>query len=110
MISISTLTTAEIIGGYQMGIFNHNKVNSSKGHSPIKHMFHMIICCGLPIFIIFSLPFIAGVSPVIASVLGVITPFICPVMMGGMLFMMLRSNKHSCCEESKADINQVTTK
>lgn len=88
-----------------MNIFKNKKDNSSKGHSPIKHMLHMILCCGLPIVIIAALPFIAGFSPAIAGVLGVIAPFICPVMMGGMLFMMFRGNKHSCCEEKKVDAN-----
>jgi hypothetical protein len=61
----------------------------------------MILCCGLPIIIILSLPFIAGFSPAAAGVLGVITPFICPVMMGGMLLMMFRGNRHNCCVNQK---------
>ncbi|GAA4654314.1 hypothetical protein GCM10023142_14520 [Anaerocolumna aminovalerica] len=67
-------------------------------HSPIKHMLHMIICCGLPILILLSLPFIARFSPVAATILGFIAPFICPIMMGGMLFMMFGSHKKkNCC-------------
>lgn len=64
-------------------------------------MLHMILFCGLPIIIIFSLPFIASFSPAIAGILGVIAPFICPVMMGGMMLMMLRGRKHSCCDEKE---------
>ncbi len=79
---------------------------NSKGHNPMKHMLHMALCCGLPILILFILPFIARFSPAAAGVLGVIAPFICPVMMGGMMFMMFRGQKRSCCDESKAEQNQ----
>ncbi|MDF2945265.1 MAG: hypothetical protein K0S01_4123, partial [Herbinix sp.] len=40
-----------------------------------------------------------------ASILGFIAPFICPVMMGGMLLMMLGRKKTSCCDETKAENN-----
>ncbi len=87
-----------------------NKNNHSmKGHSPMKHMLHMILCCGLPIVIIAILPFVAGFSPAIAGVLGIIAPFICPVMMGGMMIMMFRNSKQSCCDERKTDGNKELT-
>lgn len=62
-------------------------------HSPVKHILHMVICCGLPILIILSLPFIGRYSPGIATLLGVIAPFICPIMMGGMIFMLFGGKK-----------------
>lgn len=65
-----------------------NKDGKERKHNPMKFMIHMIVCCALPIVIILSLPFIAGFSPSIAIVLGVIAPFICPLMMGGMIFML----------------------
>lgn len=65
----------------------------SRVHSPVKHMLHMVLCCGLPILIIMSLPFIGRYSPAIATLLGVIAPFICPIMMGGMVFMMFGGKK-----------------
>lgn len=73
------------------------KVNGchKNNHSPIKHMLHMILCCGLPIVIIFALPFIANMNPAVAVFLGVIAPFICPLMMGGMIFMMFKGNKNN---------------
>ena len=85
---------------------NDKKNNINKEHSPIKHMLHMVLCCGLPIVIIFALPYIASISPAAAGVLGVITPFICPIMMGGMFFIMFRGNKRSCCDGTNADHNQ----
>ncbi|MDF2909047.1 MAG: uncharacterized protein K0R34_4368, partial [Herbinix sp.] len=76
-----------------MNILRNKKINTVKEHSPMKHMLHMILCCGLPIVIIAMLPFIASVSPAMAGLLGVVAPFICPVMMGGMMIMMFRGNK-----------------
>lgn len=66
--------------------------NAEKGHMK-KHFFHMILCCGIPIVILLMLPFIARVSPWGAGILGLIAPFICPLMMGGMIFTMFRNTK-----------------
>jgi hypothetical protein len=67
-------------------------------HSPLKHVLHMVLCCGLPILIIGLLPFIARFSPAAGGVLGRIAPFICPIMMMLMLPMMFRRDKKgSCC-------------
>lgn len=75
-----------------------SQVNSNgchkNSHSPVKHMFHMVLCCGIPIAIIFALPYIAKINPAVAAFLGVIAPFLCPLMMGGMMFMMFRGNKN----------------
>lgn len=68
------------------------KKGSSK-HSSLKHILHMVICCGLPILIILSLPFIGRYSPEVSTVLGTIAPFICPIMMGGMMFMIFGKKK-----------------
>lgn len=90
-----------------MNIFKDRKEHSSEEHGPMKHMLHMILCCGLPVIIILSLPFIARISPPVAGILGVIAPFICPVMMGTMIFMMFRRGKHSCCEETDTDSSRT---
>lgn len=66
---------------------------SCNKHSPMKHLLHMIICCGLPLLIILLLPFITGVSPAAATILAFIVPFIYPIMMGAMLFMMFGGHK-----------------
>ncbi len=92
-----------------MNILKSKKEIGNKNHGAIKHMLHMVLCCGLPILIIFSLPFIAGISPVTAGVLGVIAPFICPVMMGGMFILMLRGNKHNCCDEKNQNTSNEQT-
>lgn len=77
---------------------NKNENGGSHKHNPMKHMLHMVLCCGLPILIIGLLPTIARFSPSAGKLLGVIAPFICPIMMGGMVFMMFKGDKaKSCC-------------
>lgn len=80
---------------------NENKLNSTHGHSPVKHLLHMVICCGLPALIILSLPFISKFSPSLSGILGYIAPFICPIMMGGMMIAMFRNKDAGCCKEEK---------
>lgn len=85
-----------------------NKVKVDGCHnnhqSPIKHMIHMMICCGLPIVIIFALPYIAKFNPAVATILGVIAPFLCPLMMGGMMLMLFKGNKKSKEANAKKDM------
>lgn len=88
---------------------NHDNKENQK-HNPIRHMLHMILCCGLPIIIIFSLPFIARISPTAAGALGFLAPFLCPVMMGGMLFFMFRKEKTDCCSPAQNDKGELNNK
>lgn len=67
----------------------HDNKNNSKSHSSIKHMLHMIICCGLPILIVAALPLLKMNTAFKATILS-ITPFICPIMMIFMIPMMLK--------------------
>ncbi|MBU3114848.1 hypothetical protein [Clostridium lacusfryxellense] len=84
---------------------------SNGKHSPLKHMLHMAICCGLPITILFSLPLIIKASPSIGSVVLRILPFICPVMMIFMIPMMMRgSKKGSCCDNTNEDKKTLEVK
>lgn len=77
---------------------------STPKHSPVKHMIHMVLCCGIPIIILLSLPYIARFSPGFAIILGFIAPFICPLMMGGMILMMFGGKKKSsCCDDTKKE-------
>lgn len=73
-------------------------------HSPLKHMLHMILCCGLPIVVIWLLPFIARISPSAAGLLGKVAAFICPLMMFSMMLMIMGgSKKVSCCDNEGND-------
>ena len=79
---------------------NKEKQGTHK-HSPLKHMLHMALCCGLPLVIIGFLPLIARYSPGLGGILGKIAPFLCPILMMLMLPMMLRENKKgNCCDDT----------
>lgn len=70
-------------------------------HSPLKHVLHMALCCGLPIVIIGFLPLIAKTSPEAGKMLGKTAPFLCPLMMIVMLPMMLGGKKKgNCCDHT----------
>ncbi|MBU3144716.1 hypothetical protein KPL50_14385 [Clostridium sp. CF012] len=67
-------------------------------------MAHMVICCGLPIVILFSLPIITKISPSTGRVVLKMLPFLCPVMMILMIPMMMGGNKKgSCCDNTNED-------
>ncbi|MFL0266677.1 hypothetical protein [Candidatus Clostridium radicumherbarum] len=87
----------------------HEDNRGSQGihkHSPLKHMLHMILCCGLPIVIIGFLPLITKFSPSAGSVIGRIVPFLCPLMMLSMIPMMFGGNrKESCCDDEKKNLD-----
>lgn len=68
----------------------------------------MVICCGLPILIVALVPFAVKLSPALGCIMGLVAPFICPFMMGGMLFSMIRGekSKKNCCS---ADADETTS-
>ena len=86
---------------------HHERKEAESGthkHSPLKHMMHMVICCSLPILMIVSVPFIAKYNLGVATFFGAIAPFICPIMMGGMLLTMFGGKKKkNCCSEKESD-------
>ncbi|MBE6068021.1 MAG: hypothetical protein E7211_10070 [Clostridium lundense] len=88
----------------------HGDNGGNQKHSMLKHVLHMILCCGLPIVIIGLLPIITKFSPGTASLLAVISPFICPLMMVGMMVMMMRGNKKGSCCENKNNENDKLNK
>ncbi|GEM_PF-5464851 len=70
-----------------------NSCCKNKNKNPARPMLYMILCCGIPMVIIALLLFIARYNPGVAMVLGFIAPFICPLMMVGMIFMLFGKNK-----------------
>lgn len=81
--------------------FNKSNKKNKHNHSPLKHMLHMALCCGLPIIILSLLPLISRLSPRAGVFVSGIIPFICPLMMIGMIPMMFGgSKKGSCCSDN----------
>lgn len=74
---------------------NQNNENRKK-HK--RHMLHMILCCGLPLLIIFVLPLLGY-----KGFLTTIAPLICPIMMLVMIPMMMRGNGGSCHNNSSPE-------
>ena len=85
---------------------------SKQNHSHGKHMWMMLICCGLPIVGLLTIAAIGINVPSLETFLLLV----CPVGMVGMMYMMHRDNHangkdHSCCTtenenaKSPGDIN-----
>ena len=90
--------------------FHRNSKDNQGGHkhSPIKHMLHMVLCCGLPIAILAALPLITKFSPGAGNSISKIVPFICPIMMIGMMAMMFGGKKKSsCCDKTNDDTKSL---
>ena len=63
-----------------------------EGHPHGYSMWMMILCCAAPVLALLLIPLIGGNFPALTLVLAAAAPFLCPVLMGGMmLFMFLRS-------------------
>ncbi|MEQ8197781.1 MAG: hypothetical protein ABRQ27_07230 [Clostridiaceae bacterium] len=89
---------------------NDKNTQSNHKHSPLKHMIHMVLCCGLPIVIIAILPLITKFNPAAGGVLLKIVPFLCPIMMITMMPMMIRTDKKnssvSCKDNEAAELKK----
>ena len=91
-----------------MNCHGNNKEKHSTGNNPMKHMLHMVICCGMPLLIISLLPFISRISPRLSVGLAGIAPFICPLMMLFMIPMMFRgAKKGSCCAGNEKEDSET---
>jgi Na+/melibiose symporter-like transporter len=63
-----------------------------RGH--LSHMLMMALCCGAPIIILLLIPLISKAGgPGTAKFFAAVAPFLCPLMMVGMLPMMFRGGK-----------------
>ena len=68
-----------------------NDKEKTPSHNHIRHMMHMVLCCGLPLLILLALLLI-GYKGILLN----IVPFICPIMMLVMVPMMMRGQKGRC--------------
>lgn len=64
-----------------------------QGH--LKHIIMMIFCCALPMVLVFTIPLIGNLIPGSARILAAVAPFLCPVLMIGMIPMMIKNSRES---------------
>jgi len=81
---------------------NDEKKENKGGHSSMKHILMMVLCCGLPILLIAVLPFLKIGNTAFRVTLVSILPFLCPVLMLFMIPMMLKGSKEGkSCHDDK---------
>lgn len=85
---------------------NHNKKDNQNTHSHKGHMWMMILCCGAPLLVLLLVSLMGASFPGIRVALISILPFICPVLMVGMIPMMFMKSKHKedCCDPKQNEI------
>jgi hypothetical protein len=101
-----------------MDCCNHNS-NGSSGNNQknqhahhgghMSHMWMMALCCGAPLILLFAVSLLGTGLPGVKAVLLNVVPFICPIMMIGMILMMFMHGKHddNCSEEKQGDKNAL---
>lgn len=74
---------------------NHHK----KGH--LSHIWMMALCCGAPLLALLLLPLLGSRFPAVGAFLLSAVPFLCPILMIGMIPLMLIKGKREKKEEQK---------
>ena len=70
-----------------------------------KMLLPLSLCCIIPILLLAAAPLIGRYSTSGAVIISFIAPFICPIIMGGSLFLLFKGNK-SCCS-NKNNISET---
>jgi hypothetical protein len=83
----------------------HKNNNQNKKHNPLKHLWMMALCCGLPMILLLVVPLLGIKSAGLNTLLAGIAPFICPIMMLFMIPMMFKSHKQGGCCKSEDSSN-----
>lgn len=67
----------------------------------LKRFLPLSICCIIPVLLLFTVPTIGFYSPKSAILVSSIAPFICPLVMGGVLFFYLKEINHAVLKIQK---------
>lgn len=74
---------------------NDNQANGSHEHKGImSHMWMMVLCCAAPLVLLVVIALLGSRIPGLKILLISILPFVCPIMMVGMIPMMFMHRKH----------------
>lgn len=83
-----------------MNCCGHKNEEKKQAHKHYSHIWMMVLCCGIPVMLILFLPYIGKLLPGASSILGPIIPFLCPILMLGMMFMMAIGGKKADKDDS----------
>ena len=90
---------------------NSDDPNGKRTHKGghMSHMWMMALCCGVPLILLFVVSLLGASMPGLKAILLSILPFLCPIMMIGMIPMMFMHGKHddNCHEERQNDQNKA---
>lgn len=76
---------------------NHSK----KGH--LSHLWMMVLCCGAPLLALLALFLLGARFPGVSALLLPLVPFLCPVLMVGMVPMMIWKGRRKNNDPPKRD-------
>lgn len=88
---------------------NQKNQHARHKHGPLSHMLMMVLCCGAPLLILLVVPLLGSNLPGLKAFLVSIAPFICPLMMIGMIPMMLRHGKQDDGRRQEKQIDKDET-
>lgn len=71
----------------------HHGENSEKLHGHGLHMLLMILCCAIPLILLFALPALKINDPALNRIIASLSLLLCPLMHLIMIPMMLRKDK-----------------
>ena len=86
-----------------MNCCNHNdrdpESHPKKGH--LSHLWMMALCCGAPLLALLALFLLGARFPGVSAFLLPLVPFLCPVLMIGMIPMMVLKGRHKSDDPPK---------
>lgn len=73
---------------------------NEKPKSLKKLLLHLSLCCGIPLVILILVPLFYRINPSLGTLMTGVAPFICPVMMISMIFVLRKGGlNQSCCKD-----------
>ncbi len=76
----------------------------SKKTNGLKNIFKISLCCLLPWIVVMLLPILLKINPVIGNIISLIVPFICPLIMIGMMASMSKIfHQKECCSSKELE-------
>ena len=72
----------------------------------LKMLLPLSICCIIPVLLLLVAPLIGRYNTSGAVIISFIAPLICPIIMGGSLFLLFKGN-NSCCSNKNNNISET---